>query len=304
MSYASNLDKALAAVKRNEQYIKQLKASGYKLPESYDRIPEELEAIKNNPNRSGISSDRLKNIQYLYNKNVINSRASLDTSMTLNRIGNVDLKDSRKKIRPNQPKKLQEYSDKLNEMLSDYLDKIDSVNYPQSTPTLQAKALRKQAEMLGIDLDDIDFTKLADVGPEAMRVRSLLRGIEMVFSNAPAHISPFKDEIYKKIGDENHAKFLSSVGFSTADISLFEQYIDSSQFWNMIHKANYTSSQESGKHEIRDVVSRLRAALFDIQSDKADFEELQKLLRNGNNYRAVDNFVKKRLSKLYKNGKL
>lgn len=304
MSYASNLDKALKAIERNEQYIKQLEASGFKLPESYKRIPEELKAIKNDPNRSGISNDRLKSIQYLYNKNVINSRAKFDTTMTINRIGEKDILDKRQTIKPNQPKKLQEYSKKLNEMLTDYLDKIDPVKYPMSIPTIQAKKLKADAEAFGIDLDDIDFTKLAEIGPESLRHAALIRDIEQVFSNAPSHISPFKDDIYKQIGEENHAKFLSNMGFSQAEISLFNQYIDSSQFWNMIHKSHYSSSQETGKHEIRDVVKRLKAAMFDIESDRADFEQLQKLLKNGNNYRAVDNFVKKRLSKLYKQGKM
>lgn len=304
MSYASNLDKALKAIERNEQYIKQLEASGFKLPESYKRIPEELKAIKNDPNRSGISTDRLKSIQYLYNKNVINSRAKFDTTMTINKIGEKDILDKRQTIKPNQPKKLQEYSKKLNEMLSDYLDKIDPVKYPMSIPTIQAKKLKADAEAFGIDLDDIDFTKLSEIGPESLRHAALIRDIEQVFSNAPSHISPFKDDIYKQIGEENHAKFLSNMGFSQAEISLFNQYIDSSQFWNMIHKSHYSSSQETGKHEIRDVVKRLKAAMFDIESDRADFEQLQKLLKNGNNYRAVDNFVKKRLSKLYKQGKM
>lgn len=304
MSYASNLDKALRAIEKNEQYIKQLEASGFKLPESYKRIPEELKAIKNDPNRSGISTDRLKSIQYLYNKNVINSRAKFDTTMTISRIGEKDILDKRQTIKPNKPKKLQEYSKKLNEMLSDYLDKIDPVKYPMSIPTIQAKKLKADAEAFGIDLDDIDFTKLAEIGPESLRHAALIRDIEQVFSNAPSHISPFKDDIYKQIGEENHAKFLSNMGFSQAEISLFNQYIDSSQFWNMIHKSHYSSSQETGKHEIRDVVKRLKAAMFDIESDRADFEQLQKLLKNGNNYRAVDNFVKKRLSKLYKQGKM
>lgn len=304
MSYASNLDKALKAIEKNEQYIKQLEASGFKLPDSYKRIPEELKAIKNDPNRSGISTDRLKSIQYLYNKNVINSRAKFDTTMTINKIGEKDILDKRQTIKPNQPKKLQEYSKKLNEMLSDYLDKIDPVKYPMSIPTIQAKKLKADAEAFGIDLDDIDFTKLAEIGPESLRHAALIRDIEQVFSNAPSHISPFKDDIYKQIGEENHAKFLSNMGFSQAEISLFNQYIDSSQFWNMIHKSHYSSSQETGKHEIRDVVKRLKAAMFDIESDRADFEQLQKLLKNGNNYRAVDNFVKKRLSKLYKQGKM
>lgn len=173
-----------------------------------------------------------------------------------------------------------------------------------SIPTIQAKKLKADAEAFGIDLDDIDFTKLAEIGPESLRHAALIRDIEQVFSNAPSHISPFKDDIYKQIGEENHAKFLSNMGFSQAEISLFNQYIDSSQFWNMIHKSHYSSSQETGKHEIRDVVKRLKAAMFDIESDRADFEQLQKLLKNGNNYRAVDNFVKKRLSKLYKQGKM
>lgn len=304
MSYASNLDKALKAIEKNELYIKQLEASGYKLPESYKRIPEELKAIKNDPNRQGISNDRLKNIQYLFNKNVINSRAKFDTSMTINKIGPTNILDTKKPIRPNQAKKLQEYSDKMNEMLSDYLDKIDPVKYPNSIPTILAKKLKDEVEALGLDIDDLDFTQLAKVGPESLRYAALVRDIERVFNNAPSNISPFKDAIYKQIGEENHVKFLSDMGFSQADISLFEQYIDSSQFWNMIHKAHYSSSQETGKHEIRDVVKRLKTAMFDIQSDKADFEQLQRLLKNGNNYRAIDNFVKKRLSKLYKQGKM
>lgn len=304
MSNASNLDKALKAIEKNEKYIKQLEASGFKLPESYKRIPEKLKAIKNDPNRSGIHTDTLKKVQYLFNKNVINSRAKFDTTMTINRIGEKDILDKRQTIKPNQPKKLQEYSKKLNEMLTDYLDKIDPVKYPMSIPTIQAKKLKADAEAFGIDLDDIDFTKLAEIGPESLRHAALIRDIEQVFSNAPSHISPFKDDIYKQIGEENHAKFLSNMGFSQAEISLFNQYIDSSQFWNMIHKSHYSSSQETGKHEIRDVVKRLKAAMFDIESDRADFEQLQKLLKNGNNYRAVDNFVKKRLSKLYKQGKM
>lgn len=302
MNYASNLDKALKAIEKNEQYIKQLEASGFKLPESYKRIPEELKAIKNDPNRSGISTDTLKKVQYLFNKNVINSRAKFDTTMTINMIGEKNILDKRQTIKPNQPKKLQEYSNKLNAMLSDYLDKIDPVSYPNSGPTVQTNKLKNEAKTFGIDINDIDFTKLAEIGPESLRHAALLRDIEQVFSNAPAHISPFKDDIYKQIGEESHVKFLTEMGFSQADVSLFNQYIDSSQFWKMIHKAHYTSSQESGRHEIRDVVKRLKAAMFDIESDRADFEELHKLLKNANNYRAVDNFVKKRLKKLYTQG--
>lgn len=301
MSYASNLDKALKAIEKNEQYIKQLEASGFKLPESYKRIPEELKAIKNDPNRSGISTDRLKSIQYLFNKNVINSRAKFDPSMTINTIGKTDIISSKKPIKPTQPKKLQEYSEKLNEMLSDFLDKVDPDKYKDSNLTSHLERLERQAALDNIDLRNVDFTKLADIGPESLRYARLIRYIEQMFNEAPSSISPFKEDIQKKFGEEMHVKVLTSsdVGFSMADVSLLERYIDSSQFWNMIHKAKYSSTQDD--HQIKKALKRLKEAMDTF--DKKDFEYLQQLLKNGNNYTAIDNFVKLRLAKLNKKSK-
>lgn len=301
MSYASNLDKALKAIEKNEQYIKQLEASGFKLPDSYKTIPEELKAIKNDPNRSGISTDRLKSIQYLYNKNVINSRARFDPSMTINTIGKTDIISSKKPIKPNQPKKLQEYSEKLNEILSDFLDKVDPDKYKDSNLTSQFERLERQAALDNIDLRNIDFTKLADIGPESLKYARLLRDIEQTFNAAPTTISPFKEDIQRKFGEEMHVKVLTSkdIGFTMADVSLLERYIDSSQFWNMIHKANYSSTQDDP--QIKNALKRLKEAMDTF--DKKDFEYLQQLLKNGNNYKAIDNFVKLRLARLNKKSK-
>lgn len=304
MSLASNLDKALKAIERNEQYIKQLEASGFKLPESYKRIPEELKAIKNDPNRSGINPDTLKKVQYLYNKNVINSRAKFDTTMTINSIGKTDIISSKKPIKPNQPKKLQEYSEKLNEILSDFLDKVDPTKNKNSELTAKFEKLERQAALDNIDLRNIDFTKLADIGPESLKYARLLRDIEQTFNAAPTTISPFKEDIQRKFGEEMHVKVLTSsdVGFSMADVSLLERYIDSSQFWKMIHKANYASSQDdNGPHEIKAALKRLKEAMDTF--DKKDYEYLRQLLNNGNNYRAIDNFVKVRLKKLNQKSK-
>lgn len=302
MSYRDNLNKAISIVERNAEYIKQLKASGFELPDYYESIPQKLNTIKNDPNRTGISAAKLKKVQYLFNKNVMKSRASFDTTMVINRLGPTEILP--KKLRLSKPKDFQEYSDKLNNMISDYINQIDANHYPNSLPTIQATALKNDISMLGQSLGDIDFTELANIGPGSMNYRALLNRVEMVFTNAPAPLSPFKDEIYKKIGEESHVKFLTGAGFSNDDIAKFEQYIDSSQFWNLIHKSHYSSSQETGKHEIRDVVGRLRTAMFDVPGDRADFDKLHDLIRNSNNYKAIDNFVKKRLSKLYKAGRL
>lgn len=302
MSYRDNLNKAISIVEKNTEYIKQLKASGFTLPDYYDSIPQELNTIKNDPNRTGISTAKLKKVQYLFNKNVMKSRATFDTTMVINRLGPTEILP--KKLRLSKPKDFQEYSDKLNNMISDYINQIDAKHYPNSLPTIQAASLKNDISILGQTLGDIDFTELANIGAGSLNYRALLNRVEMVFTNAPATLSPFKHEIYKKIGEESHVKFLTGVGFSNDDIAKFEQYIDSSQFWNLIHKSHYSSSQETGKHEIRDVVRRLRAAMFDTHGDRADFDKLHALIRNSNNYRAIDNFVKKRLSKLYKSGRL
>lgn len=302
MSYRDNLNKAISIVERNAEYIKQLKASGFELPDYYDSIPQELNTIKNDPSRTGISPERLKKVQYLFNKNTIKSRATFDTTMVINRIGPTSILP--KKLHLSRPKDFQEYSDKLNDMISYYIGKIDSARYPNSLPTIQAGTLQRDISLLGETLGNVDFTKLADVGTNSMNYRALLNRVEMVFTNAPATLSPFKDAIYKKIGEENHVKFLRSMGFSDIDIAKFENYIDSSQFWHLIHQSNYSSSQETGKHEIRDVVNELRNALFDIKGDRADFRQLHKLIRNSNDYSTIDLFVKNRLSKLKKSGRL
>ncbi len=301
MSYASNLEEALKVIERNKDYINQLKASGYKVPESYERIEKEIKDIKSDPTRTGISTERLKNIKYLFNKNVIASRSRLDTTMTIPHVGEVELMPH-KTIRASSKKNLQEYSDILNNLFEKYRDEIDPAKYPNARPTIQLKALENYANALGIDLDDMDFTKLGDKSVESQRLAAIKAFLERNIAQLPTHISPFKEEIREKIGEENHRKFLASIGYTPTDIDLFERYIDSSQFWQMIHKANYSSSQESGKHEIRDVVSRLKETL--TRADKKDFEDLQIKLRNATNYRQVDSFVKGVLRKKYKSGKL
>lgn len=300
MSYRDNLNKAISILERNAEYIKQLKASGFELPDYYDSIPQELNTIKNDPTRNGISNERLKKIRYLFNKNIINSRATFDTSMVINRLGPTNILP--KKLHLSRPKDFQEYSDKLNELISEYMGNIDSAKYPNSLPTVQAGSLQRDITLLGETLGDIDFTRLSNIGADSLNYKALLNRVEMVFTNAPATLSPFKDEIYKKIGEENHVKFLSSMGFSDVDIAKFERYIDSSQFWELIHKSNYSSSQETGTHEIRAIVSELRTAMFDIKGSRDAFRQLHVLIRNGSDYSSIDTFVKDRLSKLKNSG--
>lgn len=301
MSYASNLEKALDVVKRNEDFIKKLKASGYSLPESYERIPAELESIKNNPNRAGISSETLKSIQYLYNKNVINSRKSFNPTMTIDNLGTVNLTD--RPLRTNTKKgkeQLKKMSEKLNDMLYEYLDSIDRNKYPNSEATKKADNLIRNAQTYGLDIYDIDFTKLVESGVEANKVRQFFAEFESVISKSPLNISPFREEIYEKRGREAHIAYLKSkdIGFTDADISLLERYIDNSQFWHMIHKANYSSDGEKnpgGKHEIKEAVQRLKT-FVDVTTDTDDLKKLQELLRNSTNYRTVDNFVRTKIS--------
>lgn len=302
MSYRDNLNKAISIVERNAEYIRVMKASGFELPDYYDTIPQELNTIKNDPTRAGISNERLKRIRYLFNKNIIKSRASFDTSMVINRLGPTNIVP--KKLRLSRPKDFQEYSDKLNELISDYMSKIDSAKYPNSLPTVQAGALQRDITLLGETLGDVDFTRLSNIGADSLNYKGLLNRVEMVFTNAPITLSPFKDEIYKKIGKENHVKFLTSMGYSDVDIAKFERYIDSSRFWKLIHASNLSSDQEKDIHEIRDVVNELRTAMFDVPADKADFDRLHNLIINNNNYSAIDTFVKARLSKLKNSGVL
>ena len=171
---------------------------------------------------------------------------------------------------------LQEYSEKLNEILSDFLDKVDPDKYKDSNLTSQFERLERQAALDNIDLRNIDFTKLADIGPESLKYARLLRDIEQTFNAAPTTISPFKEDIQRKFGEEMHVKVLTSkdIGFSMADVSLLERYIDSSQFWYMIHKANYSSTQDDP--QIQNALKRLKEAMDTF--DKKDFEYLQQLL--------------------------
>lgn len=219
MSAETNLMKALSRIDKYEKYIEQLEASGYKLPEVYDRLKNEMNEIKNNPNRKGIQANALSKVEYWFDKRRINSFAKLDTSMTINRIGNINPFETKYK-KSQKSDKLQEYSDKMNDIVNEYLDKVDMKNYPNSLPTLQAKRVMQEAQMLGFDIRDIDYTKLADIGSESLRTRTILKDIEMMLSNAPAHISPFKEQIYKQIGEQNHVKFLTNMAFSNSDISL------------------------------------------------------------------------------------
>lgn len=295
-----NVKKAMKRIEKIMPYIKQNEAVGFKLPQAQmDMI---YDIIQRDKEGRGMSTSTLENFLKITTMPQLKSRMTFDPSLTINGLGKATLvKKSRVGgFRLQDKASLQEFSDKVNELLNDYLDNIDFNHYKNAAPTIMAKTFIKEVETLGFDINNLDFTQLASGTPEALKYGMLLKDIERLFSSAPMHISPFRDELYKKMGQKSHVKFLSNMGFSDRDISLFEQYIDSSQFWNMIHKSNYASSQETGQHEIRDVVSRLKEAMFDPDFDEDDFMKLQEMLRNKNNYRAIDGWVKRKITMMNK----
>lgn len=309
MSNASNLDKALKAIEKNEKYIKQLEALGFKLPESYKRIPEELKAIKNDPNRSGIHTDTLKKVQYLFNKNVINSRAKVDLSENsayridiqatsdevvsvsplrkdklryneLNKYGRALQEDittvtNGMGVVPNHPSQLN--LDNLDKTLED-LNKTLGTNYDLTQLTEINKAINEyNRKVAGTGVPPIDPNTLD----------AILRYATNVVGKAPAGVSPYREQIEKAWYNDVTSTTLEKFGWAKDEIRSFKDLVDTSVFWKKVHKDHLES--DGKKTEIHDFTDHINDVLS--KGDSKNINELRRKLRNGMNYKDIDKWL-------------
>lgn len=324
MSYESNLEKALAIVKRNEDYIKQIKASGFTLPDTYNYKPQtdsakersivaKLYAIKNDPNRKGISKQTLEQIQYLFNRNVINSRASVEPMNNSNYRVDVRTKKANVRINPLGDKKRLTYNqlNKYGEMFQSYITDIEA-----GLRNVPAHPAKGNIEAIDLALDELarktgkryDITQLTDINKAISEYNNSIKGTDLepiepkltlnlvkymtnVVGNAPLNLSPYKDIIQKEFTKQNFYKTLNGFGWTDDDINSFTDFVDTSTFFAQMRNEGYESDAARGVHEIRDFMNLLKFKLFN-KHEPDNLKKLKQMLRNKVPFRKIEEWLK------------
>ena len=324
MSYESNLEKALAIVKRNEDYIKQIKASGFTLPDTYNYRPQtdnakersviaKLYAIKNDPNRKGISKETLAQIQYLFNRNVINSRASVEPMNNSNYRVDVRGKKANVSINPLGDKKRLTYNqlNKYGEMFQSYITDIEAGmrNVP-AHPTLG------NIEEIQDRLDELarktgkryDITQLTDINKAIIEYNNSIKGTDLdpidpkltlnlvkymtnAVGTAPLNLSPYKETIQKEFTKQNFYKTLHGFGWTDDDINSFTDFVDTSTFFAQMRNEGYESDAARGIHEIRDFMNLLQSKILN-KPEPDNLKKLKQMLRNKVPFRVIEEWLK------------
>lgn len=332
MSYESNLEKALAIVKRNEDYINQIKASGFTLPDTYNYKPQtdsakersivaKLYEIKKDPNRKGISKETLEHIQYLFNRNVINSRASVEPMNNSNFRVDVRGKKANVSINPLGDKKRLTYNqlNKYGEMFQNYITDIEA-----GLRNVPAHPAKGNIEALQIELDELarktgkryDITQLTDINKAITEYNNSIKGTDLepidpkltlnlvkymtnVVGNAPLNLSPYKDTIKKEFTKQAYYKTFQNWNknlndedkWTDEDIDLFTEFVDSSTFFEQMRNEGYESDAARGIHEIRDFMNLMRDKVLS-KREPANMRKLKQMLRNGTPFRVIETWLR------------
>lgn len=324
MSYESNLEKALAIIKRNEDYINQIKASGFNLPDTYNYNPKtdnekerslvaRLYEIKKDPNRKGISNQTLEQVQYLFNRNVINSRASVEPMNNSNFRVDVRTKKANVAINPLGNKKRLTYNqlNKYGEMFQEYITDIEA-----GLRNVPAHPAKGNIEALQIELDEIarktgkryDITQLTDINKAITEYNNSIKGTDLepidpkttlnlvkymtnVVGNAPLNLSPYKKTIETEFTKQNFYKTLNGFGWTKDDINLFTDFVDTSTFFAQMRNEGYESDAARGIHEIRDFMNLMNDKIFrKVEPD--NLKKLKQMLRNKVPFRQIEAWLK------------
>lgn len=320
MSYESNLEKALAIVKRNEDYIKQIKASGFTLPDTYNYKPQtdsakersivaKLYEIKKDPNRKGISKETLEHIQYLFNRNVINSRASVEPMNNSNFRVDVRGKKANVSINPLGDKKRLTYNqlNKFGEMFQIYITDIEAgMRKVPKHPTLG------NIEEIQDRLDELarktgkryDITQLTDINKAIIEYNNSIKGTDLepidpkltlnlvkymtnAVGAAPPNLSPYKKAIKKEFTNQAYYKTFQNWNkdlddedkWTDEDINLFTDFVDTSTFFARMRNEGYESDAATDTHDIRDFMNLMRNKVLS-KREPTNIRILKKMLRN------------------------
>ena len=307
--YSDNLNKALKKIEQAQSYIQDIEAAGFKLPDYYKTIPKELEDIKNNPNRQGISDERLNHIRYLFNGNIIKSRAKVDLSE--NSAYRVDIQATsdevvsvsplgKDKLRYNE---LNKYARALQEDITTVTGGMGVV--PNHPSQLNLDNLDKTLEDLNKTLGtNYDLTQLTEINKaineynrnvagtgvppiDPNTLDAILRYATNVVGKAPAGVSPYREQIEKAWYNDVTSTTLTNFGWSKDEIRSFKDLVDTSVFWKKVHKDNLES--DGKKTEIHDFTDHINDVLS--KGDSKNINELRRKLRNGMNYKDIDKWL-------------
>lgn len=308
--YSDNLNKALKKIEQAQSYIQDIEAAGFKLPDYYKTIPKELEDIKNNPNRQGISDERLNHIRYLFNGNIIKSRAKVDLSE--NSAYRVDIQATsdevvsvsplrKDKLRYNE---LNKYARALQEDITTVTNGMGVV--PNHPSQLNLDNLDKTLEDLNKTLGtNYDLTQLTEINKaineynrkvagtgvppiDPNTLDAILRYATNVVGKAPAGVSPYREQIEKAWYNDVTSKTLDKFGWSKDEIRSFKDLVDTSVFWKKVHADNLESDGKK-KRQIHDFTDHINNVLS--KGDSKNINELKRKLRNGVNYKDIDKWL-------------
>ena len=308
--YSDNLNKALKKIEQAQSYIQDIEAAGFKLPDYYKTIPKELEDIKNDPNRQGISNERLNHIRYLFNGNIIKSRAKVDLSE--NSAYRIDIQatsDETVSVSPLRKDKikyneLNKYARALQEDITTITDEMGVVpNHPSQVNLDNLdKTLEDLNKTLGTNYDLTQLTEINKAINEYNRkvegtgvppidpntLDAILRYATNVVGKAPAGVSPYREEIEKAWYNDVTSTTLKNFGWSTDEIRSFKDLVDTSVFWKKVHK-DHLESDGKKTREIHDFTDHINNILS--KGDSKNINELRRKLRNGMNYKDIDEWL-------------
>lgn len=325
--YSDNLNKALKKIEQAQSYIQDIEAAGFTLPDYYKTIPKELEDIKNNPNRQGISDERLNHIRYLFNGNTIKSRARIDTTYSDAKADegkdkesyriNVETKLGTVRVAP-LGKDIFKYNE-LNKFGRAIQEALTTIEYEMgvvpnsavySNMELLDKTLEEVNTKLGTNYDitqlsalnrdineynrNIVGTGLEPIDPNTFD--AILRYATNAIAKAPIGATPYREQIEKGMGDEGTLRALGiykvngedkGFGWSDDEIRNFISFVDTSVFWKQVHKENFESS--ATRHDIKAFATDIKDLI--ISGNSKNINELRRKLRNGTPYKDIDKWL-------------
>lgn len=322
--YSDNLNKALKKIEQAQSYIQDIEAAGFSLPDYYKKIPKELEDIKNDPNRQGISDERLNHIRYLFNGNIIKSRARIDTTYSDVKADegtdkesyriNVETKLGTVRVAPLgkdifKYNELNKFGKAVQEALTTIEDEMGIV--PNSATNTNVKLLDDVLKDVNTKLGtNYDITQLSELNRDINQYNrnivgtgldpidpntfdSILRYATNAIAKAPIGATPYRKQIEKGMGDEGTLKALGvnmvdgvnkGFGWSDEEIRNFISFVDTSAFWKQIHKEQFESNSQ--RHRIKTFTTDIKDLI--MKGNSKNINELRRKLRNGDSYTSIE----------------
>lgn len=305
MSNYDNLKEAIRFIEERKDFINYLHLEGYIKDDSYKRMKDKLEELKEkkqdidslgNPSKSqGISKETLKNIKLVFNRSRLETLYKKDVMPeTVQIMGqNINLSKDKTSLR----QKLNYYRN-LGRQLEDIEEASIRKNIKNSMAVGSITLVKGYLNTEGLTLNDLSnltldqMKKLENTAAVNGKPDSRLDAINKFGKRALSTATYTSVKPVLQAQNALHIKSLKSdahgykIPWTNKDIQTLAMYIDASDFWKSIHRHNLSSEQydendrviaNQGKHQIAEFLDELLEVIRTEDSD------------------AIDDFIKDRL---------